>query len=209
MDNLININYYISRFPRDNNIKINEKDIYLFDIFKNVVINNFWNMKFYINYILNINSNNKIKIRKVEQTFIIKMYILFYYNIVNNNNFTLFKHKKILKIFLNKTIQMLYKQNIIDDSNVLIILNFLIELNEIKTSLKLFFSLYDDNNITNLNELVNNNLNKILITIYNYFYLYNGHNNFLYELFEILSNFQINDSNYDLIIIMIKIFLIA
>ena len=204
MDNLININYYISRFPRDNNIKINEKDIYLFDIFKKVVINNFWNIKFYINYILNINSNHKIKIRKIEQIFIIKMYIIFYYNIFNNNNNNfifspLFNHKKILKIFLNKTIQMLYKQNIIDDNNVLILLNFLIELNEIKTSLKLFFSLYDDNNITNLNEIVNNNLNTILITIYNYFYLYNGRNNFLYELFEILSNFQINDSNYDLI----------
>ena len=86
MDNLININYYISRFPRDNNIKINEKDIYLFDIFKKVVINNFWNIKFYINYILNINSNHKIKIRKIEQIFIIKMYIIFYYNIFNNNN---------------------------------------------------------------------------------------------------------------------------
>ena len=37
MDNLININYYISRFPRDNNIKINEKDIYLFDILIQII----------------------------------------------------------------------------------------------------------------------------------------------------------------------------
>ena len=205
MDNLINnINYYIRSFSKDNNIQINKKDINLFEIFKKVVINNFCNIKYYFNHMLNINSSHKIKIKKVEQIFVIKMYIIFYYNFYNNdNNFifsSLFKHKKILIFFLEKTIQILFKQNIIDDNNVLILLNFLIQINKIDTSLKLFFSFYDNNNnITNLNEIVNINLNKILITIINYFYLYNGHNNFIYELFEILNNFQINDSNYNLI----------
>ena len=131
MDNLINnINYYIRSFSKDNNIQINKKDINLFEIFKKVVINNFWNIKYYFNHMLNINSSHKIKIKKVEQIFVIKMYIIFYYNFYNNdNNFifsSLFKHQKILIFLLEKTIQILFKQNIIDDNNVLILLNFLI-----------------------------------------------------------------------------------